>query len=220
MTANFAGEQRVLIFSLADRDRHSVFVDADPVHHPGGFARDDEALDYSRSFLSHVVQVEALKMLRMEEVVRANLVTQRASAAFPIVPARFGMTNPVGIQDVGSRAQVEVAGPAGADNRKIAGAVRGHMSAHELAGTIRNQIHRTGVGHGKRLADGRGEFCAGEAASNEAAKAGIAGTIFGERWRCDQHQSDQFEKYLLLHRDLRISLGRLYLISPIGSLAG
>ena len=62
----------LLLLPFADGDRHPIFIHADPVHHSGGFTRDDEALDDSRSFLAHVVQIEALKVLRMEEVVGAN----------------------------------------------------------------------------------------------------------------------------------------------------
>jgi hypothetical protein len=92
-----------------------------------------------RSFLAHVVQIEALKVLRMEEVVRANHVAQRASAAFPIVPTHFRLAGPVRVHDVGTRGQIEIARATVANSRNIAGTMCGHMSADELAGSIRDQ---------------------------------------------------------------------------------
>jgi hypothetical protein len=78
----------LLVLLLTDRHSQAGFVHSNPIDHSVGRRRKNESLDDPIPFLSHIVQIEALKMLRVEYVIGAELITQRAAAALPVRPAR------------------------------------------------------------------------------------------------------------------------------------
>ena len=81
-------EISLLLLPLTDRHSQAGFVHSNPVDHSVWRRWKNESLYDPISFLSHVVQVEALKMLRVEHVIGAELITERVTAALPVRPAR------------------------------------------------------------------------------------------------------------------------------------